>query len=308
MKKLFLIVLVFSNLNLHYSQNSLDLIEDNSKIKNQISSNEYSVFDNMKFNELKKKNRVIDRLKSDTRDYQLQIFTSYGYGITLGRNNFNYLNYNFYNLEPGQIDYFADSNTTSNALSGKFGTGNNYSLGLGLLIDSIYRLDLEFNQFNSVNNQVGYQDIFYTSYREHNMTANVKSLSLKFGISKKWNKNSLSISIGPIIGIGQIKDFYVQREDTQKEYDFLLKDDFLIGCAASIDYKHQLPFGFELFTSCSIRNLTLSPDYIKSDFYSNGPVYFVDTKNNTNENSFLKTSYSLNAINLKLGIIYNIHL
>jgi hypothetical protein len=115
----------------------------------------------------------------------------------------------------------------------------------------------------------------------------------------------MSISLGPVIGIGSIKDHYIQREDVQREYDLLLKDDFLIGCAASIDYKHQLPFGFEVFTSCSIRNLTLSPDYIKSDFYSNNPVYFVETKNYTNENSFIKTSYSLNAINFKLGVTYN---
>jgi hypothetical protein len=272
MNKLFLFALILLNINFFYSQN---------------------------------RENDLNLIKTNTPNYQFQIHASYGYGFTIGRNNFNYLDYNFYTLEPGQIDYLADSNITNNALSGKFGTGNNYSLGLGLSIDSTYIIDVEFSQFNSVNNKVGFQDIFYTSYREHNMSADVKSLSLKFGLSKKWNKSSMSISLGPVIGIGSIKDHYIQREDVQREYDLLLKDDFLIGCAASIDYKHQLPFGFEVFTSCSIRNLTLSPDYIKSDFYSNGPVYFVDTKNYTNENSFLKTSYSLNAINFKLGVTYN---
>jgi hypothetical protein len=272
MNKLFLFALILLNINFFYSQN---------------------------------RENDLNLIKTNTPNYQFQIHASYGYGFTIGRNNFNYLDYNFYTLEPGQIDYLADSNITNNALSGKFGTGNNYSLGLGLSIDSTYIIDVEFSQFNSVNNKVGFQDIFYTSYREHNMSADVKSLSLKFGLSKKWNKSSMSISLGPVIGIGSIKDHYIQREDVQREYDLLLKDDFLIGCAASIDYKHQLPFGFEVFTSCSIRNLTLSPDYIKSDFYSNNPVYFVETKNYTNENSFIKTSYSLNAINFKLGVTYN---
>jgi hypothetical protein len=272
MNKLFLFALILLNINFFYSQN---------------------------------RENDLNLIKTNTPNYQFQIHASYGYGFTIGRNNFNYLDYNFYTLEPGQIDYLADSNITNNALSGKFGTGNNYSLGLGLSIDSTYIIDVEFSQFNSVNNKVGFQDIFYTSYREHNMSADVKSLSLKFGLSKKWNKSSMSISRGPVIGIGSIKDHYIQREDVQREYDLLLKDDFLIGCAASIDYKHQLPFGFEVFTSCSIRNLTLSPDYIKSDFYSNNPVYFVETKNYTNENSFIKTSYSLNAINFKLGVTYN---
>ena len=272
MNKLFLFALILLNINFFYSQN---------------------------------RENDLNLIKTNTPNYQFQIHASYGYGFTIGQNNFNYLDYNFYTLEPGQIDYLADSNITNNALSGKFGTGNNYSLGLGLSIDSTYIIDVEFSQFNSVNNKVGFQDIFYTSYREHNMSADVKSLSLKFGLSKKWNKSSMSISLGPVIGIGSIKDHYIQREDVQREYDLLLKDDFLIGCAASIDYKHQLPFGFEVFTSCSIRNLTLSPDYIKSDFYSNNPVYFVETKNYTNENSFIKTSYSLNAINFKLGVTYN---
>jgi hypothetical protein len=272
MNKLFLFALILLNINFFYSQN---------------------------------RENDLNLIKTNTPNYQFQIHASYGYGFTIGRNNFNYLDYNFYTLEPGQIDYLADSNITNNALSGKFGTGNNYSLGLGLSIDSTYIIDVEFSQFNSVNNKVGFQDIFYTSYREHNMSADVKSLSLKFGLSKKWNKSSMSISLGPVIGIGSIKDHYIQREDVQREYDLLLKDDFLLGCAASIDYKHQLPFGFEVFTSCSIRNLTLSPDYIKSDFYSNNPVYFVETKNYTNENSFIKTSYSLNAINFKLGVTYN---
>jgi hypothetical protein len=272
MNKLFLFALILLNINFFYSQN---------------------------------RENDLNLIKTNTPNYQFQIHASYGYGFTIGRNNFNYLDYNFYTLEPGQIDYLADSNITNNALSGKFGTGNNYSLGLGLSIDSTYIIDVEFSQFNSVNNKVGFQDIFYTSYREHNMSADVKSLSLKFGISKKWKHNSLTISLGPIIGTGAIQDHYIQREDTQKEYDLLLKDEFLIGCAASIDYRHQLPFGLEVFTSCSIRNLTLSPDYIKSEFYSNEPIYFVETKNYTNENSFLKTSYSLNAVNFKLGVTYS---
>jgi hypothetical protein len=238
------------------------------------------------------------------KSYQFKIHTSYGYGLTLGRNNYNYLDYNYYTLEQGQIDYYADSNTTNNSLTGKFGTGNNYSLGVGLLIDSTYNFDIEFNQFTSINNQVGYQDIFFSTYREHNMKANIQSLSFNFGLSKKWNKNSITFSLGPIIGVGSILDYYIQRDDVQREYDVLLKDKFLIGCNASINYKHLLPFGFELFTSCSIRNLTLSPDYIKSDFYDNEPVYFVQSKNYTNENSFLKTSYSLNTINFKLGLNY----
>lgn len=296
MNKFFIVVLIFSNLNLVHSQIE-DVIMLNSMVDYPFSSNQSG---NEKLNVLNNK-----PLKSQKRSYQFQIHTSYGYGLTLGRNNFNYLDYNFYTLEPGQIDYLADSNTTNNALSGKFGTGNNYSLGLGLILDDTYNFDIEFNQFNSINNRVGYQDIFYTSYREHNMSADVKSLSLKFGLSKKWNKSSMSISLGPVIGIGAIRDHYIQREDVQREYDLLLKDEFLIGCTASIDYRHQLPFGFEVFTSFSIRNLTLSPDYIKSDFYDNESVYFVETKNYTNPNSFLKTNYSLNAVNLKLGLIYN---
>jgi hypothetical protein len=306
MNKLFLFVLIFSNVSLLHAQNSEDGLTVNTMINYPLNPNQSGLNSNGGKNTWKKINSGLNQTKSATRTYQFQIHTSYGFGLTLGRNSFNYLDYNFFTLEQGQIDYLADSNITNNAFSGKFGTGNNYSLGLGLLIDSTYNFDVEFNQFTSINNQVGFQDIFYTSYREHNMSANVKSLSLKFGISKKWKNNSITISLGPIIGVGSIKDHYVQREDVQREYDLILKDKFLIGGTASIDYRHQLPFGFELFTSCSIRNLSLSPDYIKSDFYDNEPVYFVETKDYTNQNSFVKTSYSLNAVNLKLGLVYNL--